>query len=248
MNGLDILLFLLTILTANGVINLGENQEMKNICSSEKTKLFYRILCKYLNSRSSLSSSTTKNLTSIGNFRKKYVKYVIYSQNIEKQRLSFSVNFELWLPNANSANTSRKKRENTDDDDDDEVDSKKQVEKALAKAVGGRNRGQQNIDLMEIGEITESSTSSEEEEEYDTEETETTDVDVTETTTTTTDTDLEDELEERQKDSPEYYVIAITNIYSLIGLLLLSIIVILPIYTCLIVILMYRYTTTVIPE
>lgn len=55
------------------------------------------------------------------------------------------------------------------------------------------------------------------------------------------------EIDEK-KDIPQFYVIAIPDIYSLIGLALLFIIIILPIYTLFLVILMYRYTTTVIPE
>lgn len=47
---------------------------------------------------------------------------------------------------------------------------------------------------------------------------------------------------------PEYHVLAIPNIYALLGLTSLALIIILPVYTLIIVILMYRYTSTIVTQ
>lgn len=47
---------------------------------------------------------------------------------------------------------------------------------------------------------------------------------------------------------PEYHVFVIPNIYSLLGLTLLALIIILPVYTLIIVILMYRYTSAMVTQ
>lgn len=60
--------------------------------------------------------------------------------------------------------------------------------------------------------------------------------------------DVDPELFSKRKEGLENHVLAIESIYSLIGLILSAIVIILPIYTFFLVVLMYRYTTTVITE
>lgn len=60
--------------------------------------------------------------------------------------------------------------------------------------------------------------------------------------------EMSPELLEKPKDRPEVYAFVIPSLYSLIGLILSAIVIILPIYTFCLVALMYRYTTTVITE
>lgn len=47
---------------------------------------------------------------------------------------------------------------------------------------------------------------------------------------------------------PTYYVLAVPKLFNLIGLIVIFILIIIPIYTCCVVLLMYRYTSVVIHE
>lgn len=49
-------------------------------------------------------------------------------------------------------------------------------------------------------------------------------------------------------ERPEYYIIAVTSIYSIIGVILSSLVIVLPLFTCAVIVLMYRYTSVIITE
>lgn len=126
---------------------------------------------------------------------------------------------------------------------EDEFDSKKRIDASLDESLENRNLDEENEELFEesddqylVDELPDTATLKKGLE------------DAMEDAIVPQFKEMSPELFDKRKDRPEVYAFIIPSLYSLIGLILLAIVIILPIYTFFLVALMYRYTTTVITE